>query len=157
MGREPRAGGDEGAWGRTAQGWGAMGGDGGGSPGEGEHGGGQHRAGGYEGAWGEVAPGWGAMREHGGGLGRLGETFYGWGATGGDPPGVGGDDGRSWMVGGGLGWLGETFYGWGEKRRFHIVGGAWIYIGAKHYTQSNGGASRMTSPPFNLGDIYIHT
>ena len=49
--------------------------------------------------------------------------------------------------------MGETFYGWGEKRRFHIVGGAWIYIGAKHYTQSNGGASRMTSPPLTL-EIY---
>ena len=42
----------------------------------------------------------------------------------------------------------------GRNGRFHIVGVHGYILGPKHYTQSNGGASRMTSPPSTL-DIYI--
>ena len=77
---------------------------------------------------------------------RHGHVPLGWGVMGGD--------------GGGMGegprWLGDTFYGWGEKREVSYGGGLHGYIlGPKHYTQSNGGASRMTSPPSTL-DIYIY-
>src|SRR3954451_17247783 len=57
-------------------------------------------------------------------------------------------------------WLGGTLYGWGEKRGVSCgVGWGHGYIlGDKHYTQSNGGASRMASPPSTLDRyIYIHS
>ena len=71
--------------------------------------------------------------------GGHGHVPLGWGVMGGVPR-----------------WLGDTFYGWGEKREVSYSGGLHGYIlGPEHYTQSNGGASRMTSPPSTL-DIYIY-
>ena len=48
------------------------------------------------------------------------------------------------MVGGDILWL-------GRNGRFHIVGGAWIYIGEQTLHSEKWGCF----PTFNIGDIYI--